>query len=411
MPTISPAAKGWIWNLPSVNSDDVFGDGLGAAVEGVERLRKARGQAPVDLGHGLRDRGLRDRRGRKADAGRLQELTTFHACSPPPCAWLPSGPASPGLAIRHRQLRRLAKGSIFRSQVSLDLSPAPSALAPCAAAWHGGTAACQAAAPGSHENDRSSPSPCSRASRRRRPRKRGRSGSRRKAPSRPSTTSRATSRRVSRSSSDGPSARRRRRGAPSSSTSGTGMIKGLLRGGVRRDHGVARHHREAPSPHRLLEALLPHSGGLRRRARSARPRRRRAGSARRQAPSARSPTASTPPSSRSVIPRREVQTYGKLEEANLDLFVERLDLVLGDKLACDGSSTAGRQALLPLRRRRALRSRLLRRGRRRRAAQGATPSSRRCSTARSTGDRRRHLRPHPREVLSLRHQRLTAAVL
>ena len=71
---------------------DVFGDGLGAAVDGVERLRKARAQAPFDLGHGLRDRGLRNRRGRKADAGRLQELTTFHSGSPPPLRGFPLGP-------------------------------------------------------------------------------------------------------------------------------------------------------------------------------------------------------------------------------------------------------------------------------------------------------------------------------
>ena len=72
---------------------------------------------------------------------------------------------------------------------------------------------------------------------------------------------------------------------------------------VRRGHGLARHHREAPSPYRLLEALLPHSGGLRG-AQGERDRRRRAGSARRQGHRHDRRQPARRASSRSVIPRR-----------------------------------------------------------------------------------------------------------
>src|SRR5262249_33069370 len=61
---------------------DVFGEGLGGAVERVERLRKARGQAPFHLGRRLRDGGRGDRRGGEADAGGFEEFTTFHGRLP-----------------------------------------------------------------------------------------------------------------------------------------------------------------------------------------------------------------------------------------------------------------------------------------------------------------------------------------
>jgi hypothetical protein len=56
---------------------------LGGAVDGVERLRKGRLQAPAHVGRGLRDCGSRDRRRGGAKARGLQELTTFHNVTPP----------------------------------------------------------------------------------------------------------------------------------------------------------------------------------------------------------------------------------------------------------------------------------------------------------------------------------------
>ena len=55
---------------------------LGGAVERVERLREARGQAPFELRHRLRDGGLRNRGRGGGQAGRLQELTTLHGFLP-----------------------------------------------------------------------------------------------------------------------------------------------------------------------------------------------------------------------------------------------------------------------------------------------------------------------------------------
>ena len=82
MPTISPAAKGWIWNLPSVASATNSRERLGGAVERVERFREGRGQAPADLRRGLGDGGHRDRGRGGSDAGGLQELATLHWRSP-----------------------------------------------------------------------------------------------------------------------------------------------------------------------------------------------------------------------------------------------------------------------------------------------------------------------------------------
>ncbi len=55
-----------------------LGKGLGRAIERIERLRKARGQPPFDLRHGLRDRGRCHRRCRHPDAGSLEEFATLH---------------------------------------------------------------------------------------------------------------------------------------------------------------------------------------------------------------------------------------------------------------------------------------------------------------------------------------------
>ena len=57
---------------------DEFRDDLGGAVDGVERFREARLQAPFDLGHRLGDRRRGDGRGGRADGRGLQKLTTFH---------------------------------------------------------------------------------------------------------------------------------------------------------------------------------------------------------------------------------------------------------------------------------------------------------------------------------------------
>ncbi len=58
---------------------DDLGDHLGAAVDRVERLRKARRHAPFDFRHRLRDRRRRDGGGAcNAYSGDLDEVTTFH---------------------------------------------------------------------------------------------------------------------------------------------------------------------------------------------------------------------------------------------------------------------------------------------------------------------------------------------
>ena len=375
MPTISPAAKGWIWNLPSDDLADVFGDGFGAAVDGVERLRKARGQAPFDLGHGLRDRGLRDRRGRKADAGRLQELTTFHSGSPPPCAGLPSGPALPGLAIRPATSPFTQGQSSIKVVLTFRRHRGPRALA---AAWTAGRAACQAAAPGAPMNTRSifAVSACCRVPLVGRTAEEARDDPDRDGRRLPALQlhrgqraagfrGRARHRR---------SARRRRRGAPSSIHEWDGMIKGLLRERVRCHHGLARHHREAPGPYRLLEALLPHSGRPSSRARTrdiaAVAPAALAGKAHRH--DRRQPARPLP---RGALPRRGGpdlrQARGREPRPR-----RRAPRPRARRQARPDEvpRQPGRPALLPARRRRALRSRLLPAGVARRAAQGATPS-------------------------------------
>jgi hypothetical protein len=57
---------------------DVFGEGLRRAVNGIERLRKARGQAPFDLGRRLRDRGGRNQRRRAGHGATFEKCTAFH---------------------------------------------------------------------------------------------------------------------------------------------------------------------------------------------------------------------------------------------------------------------------------------------------------------------------------------------
>ena len=63
-----------------------LGEVLDAAVQRVERLGEARGQAPVELGRGLGDGGRRDRaggrRGGGADTGGAEEFATLHEETP-----------------------------------------------------------------------------------------------------------------------------------------------------------------------------------------------------------------------------------------------------------------------------------------------------------------------------------------
>src|SRR5262249_45789970 len=53
-----------------------LGQDLGAAVQRIERLREARGEAPFDFRHRLRDGRGGDRGCGGADAGRLQHAAT-----------------------------------------------------------------------------------------------------------------------------------------------------------------------------------------------------------------------------------------------------------------------------------------------------------------------------------------------
>ena len=55
----------------------VLGEGLGGAEDRVERLREARGQAPADLRHGLRDRRRRDRVAAAARPAPFRKLLLF----------------------------------------------------------------------------------------------------------------------------------------------------------------------------------------------------------------------------------------------------------------------------------------------------------------------------------------------
>src|SRR5439155_26394072 len=65
---------------------DALGEVLAGAVDGVERLGKARRQTPFDLRHRLRDRRGSERGARSdsrpADTGRAQEFTTLHVYPP-----------------------------------------------------------------------------------------------------------------------------------------------------------------------------------------------------------------------------------------------------------------------------------------------------------------------------------------
>ncbi len=66
-------------NLLSVISRDGLREGLGGAVDRVERLREARRHAPADLGRRLGDGRLGDDGGGRASRGGGQKLTTLHA--------------------------------------------------------------------------------------------------------------------------------------------------------------------------------------------------------------------------------------------------------------------------------------------------------------------------------------------
>ena len=57
---------------------DIFREGLRRAVDGVERFREARGQAPFDFRRALRDRGCSSQRRRAGDRAAPEECTTFH---------------------------------------------------------------------------------------------------------------------------------------------------------------------------------------------------------------------------------------------------------------------------------------------------------------------------------------------
>src|SRR5262245_43506000 len=57
---------------------DRLGESFRRAVDGIERLWKARGEPPFEFGHGLRNSRLGDRACRRGEARRLQELSTFH---------------------------------------------------------------------------------------------------------------------------------------------------------------------------------------------------------------------------------------------------------------------------------------------------------------------------------------------
>jgi hypothetical protein len=61
---------------------DLLRHHLGAAIDGVERLREARCEAPFDLGRGLRDRRRGNGGHRGAGRRNLQKLTTLHSSSP-----------------------------------------------------------------------------------------------------------------------------------------------------------------------------------------------------------------------------------------------------------------------------------------------------------------------------------------
>ena len=61
---------------------DVFRKRLRGAEDGVERFRKTRGQAPLDLGRALRDRGSCHQRGGAGDGAAGEERTAFHGVTP-----------------------------------------------------------------------------------------------------------------------------------------------------------------------------------------------------------------------------------------------------------------------------------------------------------------------------------------
>src|SRR5262249_1998639 len=70
---------------------DKFREGLGTAVDRVEALREARGQAPLQFRRRLRNCGRRDRRSREAEGGGLEEQTSFHRRWFPSLAGRPAG--------------------------------------------------------------------------------------------------------------------------------------------------------------------------------------------------------------------------------------------------------------------------------------------------------------------------------
>ncbi|MGY4352451.1 hypothetical protein ACVWXM_008944 [Bradyrhizobium sp. GM7.3] len=57
---------------------NIFRKSLSGAVDSVQRLREARGQAPFDLGRALRDRRCGNQRRRAGNRAALEECTAFH---------------------------------------------------------------------------------------------------------------------------------------------------------------------------------------------------------------------------------------------------------------------------------------------------------------------------------------------
>ncbi len=101
---------------------DIFRKGLRRAVDGIERLRKARRQTPLDLGHRLRDRRCRNQRRRAGHGAAFEKRTAFHdVITPSDCNSIGHRFRVP--ARRHKDLSQTPG----RCQSSLRLTP-PKAL-------------------------------------------------------------------------------------------------------------------------------------------------------------------------------------------------------------------------------------------------------------------------------------------
>src|SRR5262249_36458514 len=107
---------------------------LGAAMQRVERLRPARGHAPFDVRHRLRDRRRCDaRRTRNAQAGDLDKISTFHfsllaivSCGLRDEACLKHGTPGSGFPSPSIKKPGLAKETGLRLKANSSPSPRPS---------------------------------------------------------------------------------------------------------------------------------------------------------------------------------------------------------------------------------------------------------------------------------------------